>query len=122
MTLIGRVCLLHVEQIKRALGISGVLCDVRAWRSRQTQPGAQIDLLIDRPDGIVNVCECKYADTPFDIDSAYRESLLNKLEAFRNEAKCHKALHLTMIAPGGVARNAYSDVVVNELGADALFL
>lgn len=64
-----RVCLLHSEQIKKALGISGVITNEFSWRSvaNYEHPGAQVDLLIDRGDKVINLCEIKYSDNPYTI-------------------------------------------------------
>ncbi len=115
------VCLLHVNQIINALGISGVETKEYAWRSTKKENGAQIDLLIGRKDGVVNVCEMKYTLLPFEIDSTYEMKLRNKLAVFISEASCNKALHLTMISANGLKHNAHSDIVQNEISGDDLF-
>lgn len=115
------VCLLHVDQIKKALGIAGVETMEYAWRSTKTKPGAQIDLLIDRKDGVVNICEAKYTMTPYGIDAGYESALRHKMTAFISETSCKKALHLTFISLNGVAHNEYSGIVQNEITGDDLF-
>ena len=115
------VCLLHVNQIKNALGISGVETTEYAWRSTKKENGAQIDLLIDRKDGVINVCEIKYTVLPFEIDLKYEMELRNKLAVFISETSCNKALHLTMISANGLKHNAHSGVVQNEITGDDLF-
>ena len=115
------VCLLHVNQIKNALGISGVETMDYAWRSTKKENGAQIDLLIDRKDGVINVCEIKYSLRPFEIDSKYGEELRNKLDVFISETSCNKALHLTMISANGLKHNVHSGIVQNEISGDDLF-
>jgi hypothetical protein len=65
-----QVCLAHVRQIKEALGISGVLTDASSWIGRSGEKGAQIDLVIDRGDRVINLCEIKFAKGPFEIDRA----------------------------------------------------
>ena len=114
------VCLLHVEQIKRALGIWGIETREMAWRAKK-DPRVQIDLLIDRRDDVISVCEMKFARGPFAIGEDYAAALTAKLDAFTREAKPRKSLHLTMITAEGVARNAYYDVVQREIIADDLF-
>lgn len=115
------VCLSHVEQIKHKLGISGVLTNVASWRSSGSTPGAQVDLLIERNDQIINLCEVKYANTEFSIDRKYDEILRNKREAFVRETKTRKTVHLTMITTYGVKRNEYSGLVQSEVKMDDLF-
>lgn len=115
------LCLNHVCQIKKALGISGISSNEYAWRSRKQKPGAQIDLLIDRKDDIINICEIKYSDSEYTIDEAYSKELVNKMEVFRNETETKKALHITMITANGLKHNSYWNMVVNEITADELF-
>ena len=115
------VCLNHVRQIKQALGIPAVETHESAWKSSASDPGAQIDLLIDRKDGVVNICEMKFSGAEFVIDAAYEKVLRNKVDAFVREAAPNKALHLTMVTMHGVARNKHSDIVLNEVVADDLF-
>ncbi|MCO6479214.1 MAG: hypothetical protein J5I94_21445 [Phaeodactylibacter sp.] len=110
-------CLHHVPQVKKALGISGVQTSVSAWRS----PEAQIDLLIDRKDQVINICEMKFSISSFVIDKKYSEKLRSKLGAFRQATGTKKALFLTMITTYGLAQNKYSGLVQNSLEMDVLF-
>ena len=116
------VCLLHEEQIKRQLGISGVQTRSSSWRSQSSSPGAQIDLLIDRNDNVINICEMKYVKDEFTIDKKYAETLRNKREAFVKETKTRKAIHLTMVTTYGVKHNDYHNVIQSEVKMDDLFL
>lgn len=115
------LCLNNIASIKSALGISGVLTNESAWRSEKSKPAAQIDLLIERRDGIINVCEMKYSAVKYSISEEYEENLQNKLAAFRNETKTVAALHLTMIVSNGLAQNEHSDIVVNVITGEDLF-
>jgi hypothetical protein len=58
-----QVCLSHLDQLQRSLGVSGIITRAASWRSEESSPGAQIDLLIDRNDGVVTLCEMKYSDS-----------------------------------------------------------
>jgi len=118
-----QVCMSHIKQIKHKLGISGILTRVASWRSRATESGkgAQVDLLIDRSDNVINLCEIKYANTEFVIDKKYEENLRNKREAFITEEKTRKTVHLTMITTYGVKRNEYSGIVQSGVKMDDLF-
>jgi len=116
-----RVCMLHSDQIKSALGISGVSTYEFSWRSRKSETGAQIDLLIDRKDDVINLCEIKYSYDEYSIDAAYEKELIHKREAFRTETGTRKALLLTMITMSGLAKNAHRNVIVNEITGDDLF-
>ncbi len=119
------ICLKHVRQIKAALGIAALQTESSAWRHRPKSPqkkGTQIDLLIDRNDGVVNLCEMKYSTAPFTITKKYAEELRNKQQIFQSITKTRKALFLTMVTTHGLADNAYSqELVNNRVEAEALF-
>ena len=115
------VCLAHIPQIKAALGITGVESSEYAWKSKKTAGGAQIDLLIDRRDDVINLCELKFTDNEFVITSEYRADLLNKAAVFEEEIHPKKAIHITLITANGFKRNEYADVVQNVVGPESLF-
>jgi len=106
-----RVCASHIKQIKQKLGIAGVATEVFAWRSKRATPGVQIDLIINRSDGIINLCEMKYTSRPFLIDSEYDLALTRKREIFREETATKKALHITMVTSNGLAPGSYMGTV-----------
>ncbi|MBQ9334652.1 MAG: ATP-binding protein [Lachnospiraceae bacterium] len=116
-----KVCLQHIPQIKRALGISGVYTQAFSWKSKKTTPGAQIDLLIDRKDDVINICEIKYSKEEYAIDANYEKKLIHKIETLRAESHTSKSLWLTMITLSGLKKNEYSGSVQAELTADDLF-
>ena len=113
----------HIPQIKKELGISGILSNVASWRASQTEThaGAQIDLLIDRGDNVVTVCEMKYSKDIFVIDASYAKALESKLSVFRTVSGTRKALHLALITTFGVSHNKYRNLVQNDLTMDCLF-
>lgn len=111
------VCLHHIPQIKKALGISGVLTSVASWYNE----AAQIDLLIDRKDQVINLCEMKFSIHPFTITKQYAENLRNKIGTFRTVSKTNKAVFLTMITTYGLSQNKYSYLAQNSLTMDILF-
>lgn len=118
-----RVCLLHAEQIKKALGISGVITSEYSWRmvAKKNNPGAQIDLLLDRSDKVINLCEIKYSESLFTIDSRYAEVLRNKVELFRRTTNTRKGLATTMITSYGLTKNVHSLNLHAQVTADDLF-
>jgi predicted AAA+ superfamily ATPase len=116
-----RVCLAHVQQILNVLGISGVLTECSSWRSVRSDPGAQVDLVIDRADGIINLCEMKYSNQQFVIDKAYEMSLRNKRGAFETETRTRKGVHLTLVSTYGLLRNSHSGVIQSQVTMDDLF-
>ncbi len=118
-----RVCLSHLNQIKQKLGIIGVNSCANSWSVKATElhDGAQIDLLIDRDDKTINICEAKYYNAEFAIDSKYAEDLRNKMNTFRIASKTNKTIKLTMITTFGLRRNAYSSVVDSVVKMEELF-
>lgn len=118
-----RLCMAHTQQIKDALGISGVLSNVYSWRKEadETSDGAQIDLLIDRKDQVINLCEMKYSLSEYAIDAEYEQKLRNKKSAFINATNTRKAVHLTMVTTFGIKANAHSGIVQNEITLEDLF-
>ncbi len=119
-----RVCMQHVEQIKHKLGISGVLTSVSSWSVKSDAvygAGAQIDLLIERADNVVNVCEMKFSKGEYVIDREYSLNLAHKIDRLLQTTQTRKTLHLTMITVDGVAHNEYWGEVQSEVAADDLF-
>jgi AAA+ ATPase superfamily predicted ATPase len=114
-------CLLHVNQIKRSLGISGVLTEVSSWRSTIEKPGTQIDLVLDRSDKIINLCEMKFASDVYSINKEYSKKLRERKLTFINETKTKKAAHITMVTTYGLAANVYSAEIPFQLTLDDLF-
>ena len=117
-----QVCLCHIPQIKNALGISGVYSTSSSWRSDAIKNGAQIDLVIDRRDHVINLCEMKYSVNPFVIDSKYANELRSKIGVFKTETKTRKSVFLTLITTYGLQSNSHSiGLVQNDISMDALF-
>ncbi len=116
-----RVCLLHIPQIKRTLGIDRIHTEYYSWRSKQSQPAAQIDLIIERADQLVNICEVKYSEYEYAIDKAEDNRLRIRMGNFKEETQTKGGLHLTLITTFGIKKNMYSDSVRNEVTMDDLF-
>ena len=116
------LCLLHTHEIKKKLEILGVQSVEYTWRGKNSETAVQIDLIIDRADNIVNLCEIKYAKIKYLITKEYEEKLREKIEVFRQEVMSGKALHLLMLTTFGVKQNQYSGIVQNEITLDDLFL
>ena len=116
------ICMKHVEQIKEALRISGIRSVEGSWIGKGGAQGAQVDLLIDRDDNVVNLCEMKFANGPFTIDKKYAGELMKNAEAFRSATRTRKSIFITLITTHGLAHNAYSrQLVQNELTMEVLF-
>jgi AAA+ ATPase superfamily predicted ATPase len=116
------LCQTHISQIKQALSIGGVVSYTSGWRSKEAETGAQIDLLIDRNDNIINLCEMKYSNKEFVITKKQDENLRNKLGAFIEETHTRKTVHITMITTYGVKRNEYRNDIQGEVTMDDLFV
>ena len=115
------LCLIHLKQLKATLGISGVQTAACSWRSRTPGNNAQIDLLIDRKDDTVNLCEMKYSGKEFVIDKDYETVLQNKIESFISETGTRKSIILTMVTTEGVRQNSHSGIVQKEIVLNDLF-
>lgn len=122
-----QLCFYHIEQIRRSLGISGVQCNVSSWFSKESadnsnvRQGAQIDLLIERRDRIVNICEMKFSINDYVIDKDYDDILRNKIETFRRESKTRNAIQLVFVTTYGLKRNMYSNRIQSVVTLDDLF-
>lgn len=123
-----QVCLHHIPQIKSKLGINGVQTDVCSWScqsftdsSGKEWRGAQIDLVIDRADRTINLCEMKFSDYPYTITTEYAERLLERRETFRIATSTRKTIHLTMVTSFGVERNEGWQNIQSEVVMDDLF-
>lgn len=119
-----RVCYQHFRQIKWALGISGVSTQNYAWEVRPDKvygDGAQIDLVIDRADRVVNLCEIKFRKSEFTIDKKEDRNLRHKLDRFLRDAGQHKSAFMTLITPYGLKSNIYSDIIQSVINLQDLF-
>ena len=118
-----RLCLLHSRQIKTKLGISGIISSEYAWwiDQKDGKRGTQIDLLIDRSDGVINLCEMKYTKVPFRIDADCEANLLHKRTRFIEATQTRKAVHITMVSSQGLEHNAYAGEIQSEVSGGDLF-
>lgn len=116
-----QVCILHINQIRQALGISGITSDVCSWSYRNKEQSAQIDLVIDRGDKAIDLCEIKYSDHQYELKKDYVEWLRERRDLFREVTGTNKTLRLTMIASSGIKQNMYSSSVQTRLSADDMF-
>ncbi len=92
-------------------------CLISHWAykpDKETLNGAQIDLLLDREDDAITICEIKYSSEPFVLDKSYAKVLLNKLEAFETQQKKTKQVFLILITPFGLKKNAWSEELIHD--------
>ncbi len=120
-----RVCLLHSDSIKKALGISGVHTSSYPWSAKKDDDegvfGSQIDMVIERKDDIIDLLEIKYYDSPYRLDSKRIEAFSKKRHDFATLSKTKSALHLVLLALNGVVENEYSKEIQFILSANDLF-
>lgn len=112
-----QVCFHHIPQIKSKLGITGVESNVYSYKNSDFQ----IDMLIDRRDQVINLCEMKFALSEFEIDKSYDEHLRHRRELFRSLTHTKKSLYITMITTYGLKQNIYSGNIQSEVTAEDLF-
>ena len=110
------VCAKHLPQIQRALKIAAG-AEIGSWRyvpKSEKEKGVQIDLLFDRPDDSITICEIKYTTQPFAIDKAYATILQNKIEVFCQQTRMGKQIFFAMITNSGLKQSKYSEDIVNQ--------
>jgi uncharacterized protein len=114
------ICFAHIQPIKKALGISGVYTEISSWHS--AKKSVQIDMLIDRRDEVICLCEIKFSKDPYIITKAYRAELEKKISTFRTETKTRKTVFLTLVTTFGLQENKNSiGLVQNIVTMDHLF-
>ena len=114
--------MIFINQIKKELGISGVSTTSSSWRSSLNTNGTQIDLVIDRRDHVINLCEMKFSINQFVIDKKYSDELRNKMGTFKTETKTRKSIFLTLITTYGIQANVHSiGLVQNDIQMESLF-
>jgi hypothetical protein len=117
-----QVCLAHLPQIKKGLGISGIQSAASSWIGGSGPRGAQIDLVLDRSDRVINLFEMKFSIDTFAIDKKCADDLRKKISVFREVTKTRKAIFLTMITTFGLKMNTHAmSTVQNELTMEDLF-
>lgn len=104
------VSLIHLNEIKNSLGISGISTWTGSWyyRGNQSLPGAQIDMLIDRVDRIINVCEMKYYSSEFELTKKMEKELRTRNDIFLEVTKTRKTLLNVLVSPWGEKGNRRS--------------
>jgi len=118
------VCLRHLPQIKHALSIGGVYSVASSFlkKGTKTEKGAQIDLILDRKDQVINLFEVKFHNKPFVVSKAYAANLTNKLHVFEETTKTRKHVFISMIAAFGMTHNEHSLNLIDQvLTLDDLF-
>jgi len=113
------VCYKHIDNIMKVLKIStGV--EIGSWRyspykHKTEEDGAQIDLLFDRSDRVITICEIKYTDKPFKIDKQYAKNLLNKVNIFKTKTGTNKQIFIAMVSANGLKPTMYSEELITDV-------
>jgi uncharacterized protein len=118
------ICMMHTDQIKAALGISGVFTQHSAWKFKGTDEliGAQIDMVIDRADQIIHVCEAKFTKENFVISNDYAAQLRLRKSIFKQVTQTKKAVFTTLLTTYPALKNKYYlEEIDNEITMDKLF-
>lgn len=118
-----QLCKDHIRQIKKKIGISGVLSQESTWfvQGDEDGEGAQIDMLIDRRDRVINICEMKFSSDEYSIDKDYDQNIRRKISRFAEVTGTKKALQLTFVTTYGVKLNMYSQRILSQVTMDDLF-
>lgn len=128
------VCLHHINEIVKALGIDGCINTPCSWSYRPTtkvladeeadedlKHGTQIDLLIDRSDRSISICEMKYCNGEYEISKAYDAHLVHRLKVFKKVTKTTKTLIPTFVTPHGLYNNMYARKINRQVTGNDLF-
>lgn len=116
-----RVCMCHIWQIIQSLRLDSMLTKYYSWRSKESEVGAQIDMVIERADGIINVCEMKYSRSDYKQDIDDSRNLINKIDDFVSETKTKKSVQTVLITTYGLREGAHADDFQKVLTLDHLF-
>lgn len=121
------ICIKHLASIRQALGVSGIITRATSWackaKQKSAEKGAQIDLVIDRADNCINLCEIKYSQDSFAINKSYAAELRQRKTIFIEKTATRKTVFLTFITPYGVSKGTgYFGIVDKELTMNDLFL
>ena len=115
-----RLCLCHIPQIRKALGLNRIAVEYYSWRSNGT-PKAQIDMIIERADDLIHICEIKFSNTEYTISKQDDLDMNNRIDAFKLESGTKSGTIPTWITSYGLKDNAYSDEVQYQVVLDDLF-
>jgi len=117
------VCWCHWRQIKKALGIDGVVTEISAWTRRgdEQDDGTQIDMLIKRNDHIVNMCEMKFYNEEFSVDKSYHKTLVHRENLLQKILPKRMVVHPVLVTTEGLEYNEYSGTFQKVVTLDDLF-
>jgi hypothetical protein len=118
------VCLAHIKQIKNALGIGDVTTRESSWivPGSKTERGMQIDLVIDRDDRKICLCEMKFSQGKLSVGRDYAEKLLGCIQRTMEFTKNSKPVISVLVTTYGIERNEYSNRFQKVVTMEELFL
>lgn len=116
-----RVCLCHIEEIRQALHLDTIYVEYYSWRSKTSPRGAQVDLILDRADGNVSVCEIKYSQGLYELDRDEYEKVVRRLDTFLSESGVNKGAQIVFITTFGLKPHRYPEIQKRVPTLDHLF-
>jgi AAA+ ATPase superfamily predicted ATPase len=116
-----RLCLYHIRQIIHGLRLDAISHEYYAWRSRNNDPAVQIDLVIDRADGIATICEMKYSKDDYTLSEAEYRNIMRRIEVFQTETKHKGGVQASIVTTYGLKENMYSEISPKAITMDDLF-
>lgn len=116
-----RICMSHIEQVKKSLGIDRISTEYYSWRSKSEDNGAQIDMIIERADRTINLCEMKYSEEEYVLQKDEEMKLRNRVSIFKSETGTKKTIRKTLVTTYGLAHNKYNALFNDVVTMDDLF-
>jgi len=117
------VCFCHIQEIKQALSIGGVSLKVYPYfqKEKDDNQGCLIDLVLDRNDNVISLCEAKFTSTLFEITKDYHLTLVTRRESIQKKVSAKKCVMNVFISTFGLKKNIYSSDFVSVVTLDDLF-
>ena len=116
-----RVCLFHTRQIIHGLRLDAIRHEYYAWRSQESTPSVQIDMVIDRADGIVTICEMKYSKDDYTLNEKEYKNIVRRMETFQNETGHKGGIQVSVVTTFGLNENMYSEISPIPITMENLF-
>lgn len=116
-----RVCLWHARQIIRGMRLDAIRHEYYAWRSKESVPAVQIDLVIDRSDNITTICEMKYSKDDYALSEKEYRNIVRRMETFQKETKYKGGVQACIVTTYGLQENMYSDISPVAITMEELF-
>lgn len=117
-----RVCMWHISQIIRGLHLDTIAHEYYAWRSRESQPAVQIDMVIDRADDIATICEMKYSKDDYTLTENEYRNIIRRMDTFSRETSHKGGVQAVIVTTYALHANMYSEIVSQPITMDHLFM